>query len=425
MKKIFAGKSISHLAITMCVLGAVFYCYEYYLRVAPSVMSAELKEVFGLGEASFGYLAACYYYAYTPMQIPVGIMMDRFGPRRILTFACFLCAFGTYLFASTVEITLAQVGRFLVGFGSAFAYVGVLKISSIWLPSKYFAMMAGLCTAMGMLGAIGGEVSMTYLVEMVGWRETLNYSVVVGLILTLLLWLVLRDGTQHSQDSQTESLSEVVHHQFNGIKEMIYSSQMWISGLIGCLTFLPITGFAEIWAVSFLQSTGMSKDQAAFGSSMVFLGFAIGGPIWGIISDLIQSRRIPLILGSFISAGLMALLVFFPSDSIAWMYTLLFFSAFFASVEIIIFAVSNDLSRPSVNGTAVSFINMFTMIGGALIPPIIGEILDSSIQLVDNMPVLTAADYSQALAVIPVGLLLSGILSIFLRESYRKKSIFG
>ena len=420
IKKLFSRKSISPVAILMCSLGIIFYCYEYYLRVAPSVMGAELKQTFGLSEAAFGYLAAFFYYAYTPMQIPVGMMMDRFGPRRILTFACFICAVGTYLFAATKEVTLAHVGRFLVGFGSAFAYVGVLKIANVWLPKKYFAMMAGICTALGMLfGAIGGEVSMTYLVARVGWQETVYYSVVAGVLLAAILWLFLRD----SQDDRPIDHTKLDQYsiQFSRLNEMLLSREMWLNGIIGCLTFLPISAFAEIWAVSFLESTGMSKVDAALGSSMVFLGFAIGGPIWGLLSDIIQSRRVPLVLGSFISSALLAIAIFFPSSSTVWMFSLLFFAAFFASVEIIIFAVSNDLSRSKVSGTAVAFTNMVVMVGGGILPPVIGEVLDRSMQMVDNLPVISSEDYSIALAILPLSLFIAGILSLILKESYRKQ----
>jgi MFS family permease len=415
-----AKKTASRLGIAMCVLGALFYCYEYYLRVAPSVMGVELKETFGLSEAAFGHLAAFFYYAYTPLQIPVGVMMDRFGPRKILSFACFLCAIGTYLFAATTVLSISQIGRFLVGFGSAFAYVGVLKLSNVWLPRRYFAMMAGICTALGMFGAIGGEVLMTYSVAKVGWQITLYYSVIAGFLLTAILWFVLRDGKAEAVKVTPSLASTTAHQKFTSIKQMVFSKEMWISGIIGCLTFLPISAFAEIWAVSFLQATGMSKPQAAFGSSMVFLGFAVGGPLWGIISDTIQSRRVPLACGSFIAALLFGLAILFPSDSIVWMYSLLFFGAFFASVEIVIFAVSNDLSRGSVSATAVAFTNMIVMVGGALLPPLIGKMLDNATQLVDNMPVVTSGDYATALAVIPSALMIAGILSLLLKESYPK-----
>jgi sugar phosphate permease len=430
--EVITKKTVTRSAIIMCALGMAFYCYEYYLRVVPSVMSAELKQTFALSEAAFGHLAACYYYAYTPMQIPVGMMMDRFGPRRILTFACFLCAFGTYLFANTSHIHIAQIGRFLVGFGSAFAYVGILKISNVWLPQRYFAFMAGLSTTLGALGGIGGQISLSYMVDAIGWQPTLHYSIVVGVLLTFILWVVLRDGSNGKSQSDTKPLQQstlqsqqasdkpIRKHAFSGLTEMLLSRQLWLNGFIGCLLYLPITGFAEIWAVSFLQATGMSKQDAALGSAMIFIGFALGAPLWGWASDVVQSRRIPMILGAFISAAIMALVIYEPTSSKMWMYPLLFFSGFFAGAEILIFAVSNDLSQSSVSATAAAFVNMMTMVGGMFIPPIIGKLLDTSIVVVDSMPMLNIHDYSIALSILPISLVLGGILSIILKESYRR-----
>jgi hypothetical protein len=125
-------------------------------------------------------------------------------------------------------------------------------------------------------------------------------------------------------------------------------------------------------------------------------------------------------VGSFISAALFAVAIFFPSSSPIWMFSLLFFAAFFTSAEILVFAVSNDLSRSKVSGTAIAFTNMVVMVGGGVLPPIIGKMLDSSMQVVDNFAVVSSEDYSIALAVLPLSLFIAGILSLILKESYRK-----
>ncbi len=456
-------KSITGLVFAMCALGTIFYCYEYYLRVAPSVMSTELKSTFLLSDAALGNLAACFYYAYTPMQIPVGMLMDKFGPRRVLTFACLCCVIGTYLFASTQNIAMAQLGRFLVGFGSAFAYVGVLKISNDWLPGKYFALMAGLTTTLGMVGAMSGELTMAYMVNAVGWQSTLYYSVILGIPLTVALWFILKDvknsnsvkNTDTVKNLNSENVKNLINIENDSIAnskeimerdtiektapkesqpktnllrglfvEMICSPSMWINGLIGCLTFLPLSAFAEIWAVPFLVSVGFSKEEAAMGSSMIFLGFAFGGPCFGIISEMIKSRRIPLIIGSFISAFFLFLAILFPSTSKLWMYSLLFISSFFAGAEILVFAVSNDINRNEVSATASAFTNMVVMIGGAVLPPLIGKLLDNSQQLstITGAASASSDSFSSALIVIPVALVLAGILSYWLKETYREST---
>lgn len=155
------NKKLQWFPWLVCMLGALFYCYEYYLRIAPSVMTADLMRAFAISAAALGNLTAFYYYAYTPMQLPVGILMDRYGPRRLLVIAVLCCALGSYLFTQTSHIGIAQLGRFLVGFGSAFAFVGVLKLSALWLAPERFAFMSGFATTLGMLGAVIGDISLS------------------------------------------------------------------------------------------------------------------------------------------------------------------------------------------------------------------------------------------------------------------------
>ena len=113
----------------VCGLGALFYCYEYMLRIAPSVMSQDLMMAFKIGLGAFGNLVAFYYYAYTPMQLPVGVMMDKYGPKRLLAFAALVCALGTYLFAHT-NLAGAQVGRFFSRHGFCICFCGSVEISN-------------------------------------------------------------------------------------------------------------------------------------------------------------------------------------------------------------------------------------------------------------------------------------------------------
>lgn len=404
-------------AFTMCFLGMLFYCYEYYLRVAPSVMKVELQTSFHLTEASFGYLVAFYYYAYTLMQIPVGLSIDKFGPRRVLTFACAICALGTYCFATTTYTPMAQLARFMIGFGSAFAYVGVLKLTNDWLPSKYFAPVTGLCNTLGMLGAIFGEVSMEYLVEIIGWQATLHYAVIAGVILMLTLWCVLKDkGTQSKhEDHQALKLGAIL----KALLMLSKNRQMWIIGLIGCFTFLPISGFAEVWAPDYLENVGLTKSQAAWASSLVFLGFAFGAPTWGYFSERINSRRLPLIGGSIAAAASMLYVLWVPSTNVGIIYLMLFLTGFFASVEILIFAVGNDISDSRASATAAAFSNMVITIAGALLAPVVGLILDKSLKASGTaIPSLT--DYSAALTIIPACLVFASILSLILKESHPK-----
>jgi len=166
------------LAWIICGLGAIFYCYEYILRIAPSVMSSDIMRTYDIHAGAFGHLSAFYYYAYALVQPLVGLLLDRYGPRYLLTLACLACAVGTYLFIATEIFWIACLGRFLIGLGSGFAFVGALKLASIWLPPNRFAFISGLVNASGMIGAILGDIFLTRLVSSIGWRATNLYAAI-------------------------------------------------------------------------------------------------------------------------------------------------------------------------------------------------------------------------------------------------------
>lgn len=418
----YKENSVAWVAFLMCVLGAIFYCYEYYLRVAPSVIQPELMAAFNISQAGLGTLIAYYYLAYVPLQIPVGLMMDFWGPRRVLTFACLLCAIGTYIFASTDVVWIAKLGRFMVGFGSAFAYVGVLKIANLWLPRKYFAMMAGLCTALGMFGAMSGGILMAKFISITGWQDALFSSAIIGIILAVVLWAVIRDKS----DREVISLGRASH---NGLTiwvellDVIKSKQLWLNGIIGCLTFLPLTAFAEFWSVSYLEQIGLGKEPAAVGSALVFLGFAIGGPLWGRTSDVVKSRRLPLMLGSITSAIAATYLLMAQIHSVYLLFTVLFMLGFLASAQILVFAVGEDICRPGMTATTVSFTNFLVMLGGIAMQPLVGILLDMmQTTNVHGVVSVSIQNFKYALLVMPIGLVLASILCFFLKESYNHKS---
>src|SRR5262249_20481699 len=152
-----------------------------------------------------------YYFAYSPMQMPVGMLMDRFGPRRLLTFACLCCTLGSWMFTLTSSMFLVGGGRFLVGFGSSFAFVGVLSLAVRWLPRRYFSLVAGLMTTLGMLGLVYGEVKITEWSQRIGWEHVLFLIAIIGAGLSVLMLFVIHDGPKGHQ-SHKHPLPEFFHN---------------------------------------------------------------------------------------------------------------------------------------------------------------------------------------------------------------------
>ena len=117
------NKKLSLMAWVICLIGAIFYCYEYLLRIEPSVMVTDLMKQFSVVATGFGFITAAYYYAYTPMQLFVGVLIDRYGTRLMIGIGIITCAAGSFLFSVSSSVYVAAFSRLLIGFGSAFAFV--------------------------------------------------------------------------------------------------------------------------------------------------------------------------------------------------------------------------------------------------------------------------------------------------------------
>ncbi|MDF2867540.1 MAG: phtE [Gammaproteobacteria bacterium] len=416
------NKKLQWFPWLVCMLGALFYCYEYYLRIAPSVMTADLMRAFGISAAALGNLTAFYYYAYTPMQLPVGILMDRYGPRRLLVIAVLCCAVGSYLFTQTSHIGIAQFGRFIVGFGSAFAFVGVLKLSALWLAPERFAFMSGFATTLGMLGAVVGDISLSAMVSHLGWQHTIILAASAGLVLALVIYWLIPDRHRHNQYSRkptTTSYKEL----FMGLPRLMQNPQIWLNGIIGGLIYIPTTAFAELWGIPYLeQAYQYSKMDAASTISMIFLGWAVGGPLMGIISEKIRLRRLPMTIGALVAAVLITIVLYVPNLSKLEVTALLFVFGIFSSAQIIVFAIGRENSSFELSGTVVALTNLFVMLSGVIFQPLIGVMLDkhwtgTKIQGIHSYNI---ADFQFALSILPIGLIIACVLTLFLRETHCK-----
>ncbi|NCX96608.1 MAG: MFS transporter [Chitinophagia bacterium] len=395
-------------------------------------MEDALRLHFNLTATGFGFLSAVYYYAYVPMQLPVGILMDRYGPKRLLTFGCMLCVIGTFLFTDTHLSGVSAIGRFMVGMGSAFAFVGVLKLATMWLPENKLAMVAGMTSALGTIGAMVGDNLIVATVNHVGWQPSMNWSAVFGVVLAVILWFGVGDHPKHVF---TGPESETMDKKFKDLAIIIRNKQIWINGFYGCMVYLPTTVFAELWGIPYLRHAHHLTDaQAAFANSLLFFGFMIGAPTMGAISDKIQRRKPTMIIGATGAAFMMSFILYMPDLSSKALNLSIFVLGLFYSAQTIVFVVGRELSPAPAAGTAIALTNMIVMIGAMVLQPLVGRLLDMSLKYHHSLDVPTgvalnkvhwlysAADYRLAMTIIPVGIVFAIISTFFIRETYAKAS---
>jgi predicted MFS family arabinose efflux permease len=415
------GQSKALQGWLICGLAAVFYFYEYLLRVSPAVMTTDLMLNYHISAAGFGILSGVYMYIYSPLQLFVGLLMDRYGPRILLLQACAACVIGTYLFACSHSLMIGILGRFLVGFGSAFAFVGVLKLAIIWLPPKRFAIISGMAMALGKIGGLTGVNLLTLLVARFGWQNTCHYAVVLGAALLALMLMFIQDGFRSGHSASTGQQVSSMTKAFSGLMQILKTKQMWVNGAIGCLLYLPTVVFADLWGPMFLKQVyHFSNAKAAGVVSCIYLGWAIGGFMVGAISNKLQQRRLPITIGSIVAASLLSFVFFSPRLSALSVSFVFLVFGIFSSVQVLVFAIGREISSSESAGTAIALTNMFIMIGGALLQPVIGIVLDLLWDgtIVNGLHVYSSKNFQIALSVLPAGLLLSVILSFFLKESF-------
>ena len=251
--------------------------------------------------------------------------MDRYGPRRLLALACVCSVIGTYLFAGSHSIAVAQFGRFLVGFGAAFAFVGALKLATIWLPPNRFALISGLITSLGMIGAMAGDILLRGLVDDLGWKMTTYTTAGAGIILAIAIWAVVRDVNPSPTHPHYHVQRMHFHDLLRGLWGALRNPQIWFNGMIGFLLYLSLSAFAELWGIPYLeQARGLSRMHAANANAMIFLGWAIGGPCWGLFSDLLC---VVVYRCGSVAPWCICVILYFPQFLMA-MSLLLFYLAF-------------------------------------------------------------------------------------------------
>jgi MFS family permease len=404
------------------ILGATFYSYEFLLRILPSFMTADLMQVHHLTTAGFGYLIAIYYVIYTAMQIPVGLLIDWYGPRQLLLIASAICACGSFLFASPHSVIIAGIGRFLIGLGSAFGFVGVLRLASIWLPSHRFALATGLVTTLGMIGGVAGDVGLSHLVAYAGWHIAIILSGWAGIVLTAVFWWVPESTLTLVSDTDKE---QQWHHLVAQLKTIMRMPAIWVNGIVGCLLYVPLSAFGELWGVSYLQSAQqLSRVDATLATSWLMWGWAIGAPLAGWVADKTGSRNRVIVIGGLLSIVTILSILHTQFASHLTLYFMLFLFGLLCSGQILIMVIVRDLCPHPLLATSLALTNMIIMGGGMIVQPMVGVLLKSAstdVMAQSTAPALISL-YTHIMYIVPIAIAFGVILNITRHLFYKSNS---
>lgn len=379
-------------------------------------MTFDLMKVFEVNGAGLGNLSAFYFYAYLVMQIPVGILLDKYSPRLLTTSAIFLCSISTFIFAQTNTLWLACIARALMGAGAAFAAVSCFKLASLWFPPKRFALVSGMFMTAAMLGAVGGQMPLSLLVQQTGWRMALMLVSLAGILLGILYFVIVRD-----KSIRTMPVAQHAHESNHSFATIIRNKQTWFLSLYSGLAFAPVSVFGGLWGVPFLETAyHLSRTDAAFAISSIFIGFAVGAPIWGWFSDFMGRRKPILFFGTILSLLCLSLVIYSAQLKSASLIFLLFAFGFGTSGFFTSFAMIREIFSLTLAATVLGFMNTFDSLCEALYEPLLGAFLDWTWggEIINGIHQFSIHGYHVSLTLLPLSLVLALVVLFFIQETF-------
>ncbi|MFT4059244.1 MAG: MFS transporter [Legionella sp.] len=352
-----------------------------------------------------GLLSSSFYYVYTSMQIPVGLLFDRFNIRTLLSLNALLCALGCFLFASGQSLTALFCGRLIIGAGSAFAFVGMSRILRQHFPIRQYAFMIGLSETLGFTVTVTCMIGMGSLISHISWRYFLTIAGIVGLIIACLCRIFIPSSKPINNDPQNYKQQFLV---------ILKNKLIWINGVFVGLEFSVITVFAAMWAVPFTQhKLDCDIQMASILTSLILFGTGLSCPLYGWLS-IHLSRRKPLIhISCLTTAGLMLLALFIPIHNAFILGFLYFMIGLCCGAYMLAFTIANELAPPESLSACTGFTNTLGMLSAPLLQPVVGYLLD---YLSGKPGHYSLGNYQLALLIIPAALVLASILSQDLPE---------
>lgn len=398
----------------ICIFAALFYFYDYFIQAAPSVMTQQLMQAFSVGAAGLGLLGSSFFYAYTLMQIPSGLLLDRFGARKILTLAVFISASGVTLFGVTEHFAVAAFARFLIGLGSACAFVSVIFLVARWLPHQYFAFSVGVIQLMGAVGSVFGEAPLAIVINHFGWRHVM---ITIGLItfgLSALYWLFIRDRQKASPSDLVET--SILDNELQRLQYVFQKKEIRWVALCGLVSWVPVGIVGTLWGIPYLMKVyGWHNVFAGNICALFWLGVGIGSPLMGWYASHISNYKKPFIV--CFSLGIMAsLLIINAIHFPAWITgSALFLLGVSAAVQALTFGVIKAIVSPNAFGTTSGFINMAAILGGGFAQLLVGVLLHLQWNGVisQRIPVYTVHNYQFAFVILLLAAVIGLVVSWF------------
>ena len=407
MMKIFKG--YNYLAWS---LAGLFFMMHYIIRVAPQEMIDILQNDFTMNMSDITTLQSAFFLSYIVMQVPAGILIDRYPPHRVLQGAVSTVVLSSLLFYLAYSYWGLFLSRVLLGIGSAFAFSGSVKMATLWFPRKYLGILTSLTQVLGMIGAASQSLIDDMLLVL-HWKEAVGYFTLVIFVIWILMLLIWQEhpNAKIIEHTRSSSLKKVMAD----FVEAMQNKQTWLVSLYTGFIFAPTLLFGESIGLKFVDVAmeNTSVHEGTILISVLFAGFSTGGILQGVISDMISARRPSILISAF--GSLITFSLFLYMDLSFMSYCVLIFTyGLFNSGLVIGYALAGEINPRRISGAGIAFANMMSVLVGTFILFVVGHILAYFQSSGWNM----VLGYQYSFLILPICLFMALFLVFFIQESY-------
>lgn len=407
--------SSAFLPWLVCFSASLFFFYEFIQGNMFASIAENIMQDFKVQADKMAYLSSIYYVSNVIFLFVAGYLLDRFSTKKTILIAMMLCVLSTFILAQAQSFYIALLCRFVTGIGSAFCFLGPIRLASRWFPPKQMAMVTGIIVTMAMTGGMLAQYPLTKLVSQVGWRDALMQVGWLGVAMlgVMFFGIIEKKHLTHAKTIIKENF-------FSRAKTTYLNTQTLRAAMYTSLMNMVIAVLGAMMGTLYLvQRLGVSKEEAAVVNTMLFLGAIIGGPVIGWISDKLCLRIAPMKIGG-VASLLVVLLMLFAPVSLATMKVLFFLLGFFTAAQVISYALVAESNSPLVTATAVSVVSILTQGGYVIYQNIFSVLLMShgQMQLLNGVPTYSLADYQYAALIFPLGLVIALAVLFGLKETH-------
>ena len=400
----------------ICFAASLFFFYEFIQGNMFASIADDIMQDFHIQAGSLTYLSSVYYVSNVLFLFVAGVILDRFSAKKTILWAMLFCVASTFVLAYVHSFFLALICRFITGIGSAFCFLGPIRIASNWFPPRRMAMITGLIVTIAMTGGMLAQYPLTKLVLYIGWRSAMLWLGWLGLCILGLMMVFIQDKPNPSKTSVKISI-------LNSAKVAYLNPQTLRAACYASFMNMSVAVFGAVMGSLYLmQRLDIVKEDASLINSMLFLGAIVGGPLMGWFSDKWGVRIPPMRFGACASLITVLAILYLPVTY--WMMLVLFFLlGLLTASQVISYALVAESNSSAITATAVSIVSILTQSGYVLYQNIFSTLMlrHGEMQMVNGVPIYSLNDYQYAAVILPLGLVGALLILWGLRETHCRR----